>query len=107
MCSRSPSYSSMIWASSEVPSVAVTSAWVSPRVKSAEPCVRGRSPTSHSIGRTSSKALPSSLWFFPRIVWRVRVLTRSSAAFGDLLAQLGSVSGTIETAAFLTALISA
>ena len=43
MCSDSPSYSSMICASSEVPSVAVTSAWVSPRVKSAEPWVRGSS----------------------------------------------------------------
>ncbi len=41
----------MIWASSEVPSVAVTRACVSPRVKSAEPWVRGRSPTSHVIGR--------------------------------------------------------
>ena len=29
-----------------VPSVVVTRAWVSPRVKIAEPCVRGRTPTS-------------------------------------------------------------
>ena len=35
--------------SSLVPSVAVTSACVSPRVKSAEPCVRGSSPTSMSM----------------------------------------------------------
>ena len=47
----SPSYSSMICASSEVPSVAVTRACVSPRVKSAEPWVRGRTPTSQVIGR--------------------------------------------------------
>ncbi len=33
-------------ASSVVPSVAETSAWVSPRVKSAEPCTRGRTPVS-------------------------------------------------------------
>ena len=33
-------------ASSVVPSVAETSAWVSPRVKSAEPWTRGRTPIS-------------------------------------------------------------
>ena len=32
--------------------MAVTRAWVSPRVKRAEPCVRGRRPTSQEIGRT-------------------------------------------------------
>ena len=36
----------MICVSSEVPSVTVTRAWVSPRVKSAEPWVRGSTPTS-------------------------------------------------------------
>ncbi len=38
--------------SSPVPSVATTSAWVSPRVNSAEPWVRGRMPTCDRIGRT-------------------------------------------------------
>ena len=49
---RSPSSASMICASRPVPSVVTTSAWVSPRVKIAEPCVRGSTPTSTSIGRT-------------------------------------------------------
>ena len=35
-----------------MPSVVVQIAWVSPRVKSAEPWVRGRKPTIASIGRT-------------------------------------------------------
>ena len=35
-----------------MPSVATTIAWVSPRVNSAEPWVRGRKPTSATIGRT-------------------------------------------------------
>jgi hypothetical protein len=34
---------------------AVTSACVSPRVKTAEPCVRGSTPVSIQIGRISSK----------------------------------------------------
>ena len=42
----SPSKLSIFCASSAVPSVQVTSAWVSPRVNTAEPCVRGRTPVS-------------------------------------------------------------
>ena len=37
----------MICSSWPVPSVATTSACVSPRVNSAEPCARGSTPTSH------------------------------------------------------------
>ncbi len=106
MFSLSPSYSSMIWASSEVPSVAVTSACVSPRVNSAEPCVRGSRPTSQEIGRISEKARPSSRRP-AMMVSRVRTLTRSSAALATCLRLSASASGTRETAAFLTALISA
>jgi hypothetical protein len=43
-----------------VPSVAVTSAWVSPRWNTDDPCVRGSTPTSMLIGRISSNARPSS-----------------------------------------------
>ena len=53
------SSSSMRCSSSLVPSVAVTSACVSPRVNSAEPWVRGSTPTSTSILRTSSNLRPS------------------------------------------------
>ncbi len=35
-----------------MPRVVTTSAWVSPRVNSAEPCARGSTPTSATIGRT-------------------------------------------------------
>ena len=45
--------------SSPVPSVATTSAWVSPRVNSAEPCARGSTPTSATIGRTVFRSRPS------------------------------------------------
>ena len=62
----------MICSSSDVPSVAVTSAWVSPRVKSAEPWVRGRKPTSHSMWRISSPLRPS---------WRVPSRVSSRNAF--------------------------
>ena len=58
---------SMICESSEVPRVAVTSAWVSPRVNSADPWVRGRTPTSEVIARTSSNRRPSRRWPFPKI----------------------------------------
>ncbi len=49
----------MICSSSPVPSVVTISPCVSPRVNSAEPCVRGRMPTSHEIGRTVVRSRPS------------------------------------------------
>src|SRR2546425_83080 len=55
----SPSTCSTFCWSSAVPRVHVTSAWVSPRVKTTEPCVRGRTPTSAQIGRISSNFRPS------------------------------------------------
>ena len=48
-----PVSSSMRCSSSAVPRVAATSAWVSPRVKRAEPWARGSSPTSQVILRMS------------------------------------------------------
>ncbi len=86
--------------------MAVTRAWVSPRVKSAEPWVRGRMPTSQVIGRICENSRPSRR-LPARIVSRVSTLTRSSAARATCLRLSASASGTIETAAFLTALISA
>ena len=55
----SPSNVSIFCASSAVPSVQVTSACVSPRVNTAEPCVRGSTPVSIQIGRISSNLRPS------------------------------------------------
>ena len=54
-----PVSASMCCASWLVPSVVVTSACVSPRVKSAEPCVRGSTPASQVIWRMSAPARPS------------------------------------------------
>lgn len=49
----------MICSSPFVPSVATTSACVSPRVNSAEPWVRGSTPVRISIGRTVRVSRPS------------------------------------------------
>ena len=49
----------MICSSRSVPSVAATSACVSPRVKSAEPWARGSTPVRISIGRTVRVSRPS------------------------------------------------
>src|SRR3546814_4439486 len=50
----------MIWPSRAVPSVVTTMAWVSPRVNSAEPWVRGSTPTledrAHGVERTAVDA---------------------------------------------------
>ena len=54
-----PCSASMYCSSSPVPSVATTSACVSPRVNSAEPWVRGSTPTSATIGRTVLRSRPS------------------------------------------------
>ena len=64
----SPISASMICSSRAVPSVATTSAWVSPRVNSAEPWVRGSTPERMLIGRTvrvsrpSMRGSPSRIW---------------------------------------------
>jgi hypothetical protein len=49
----------MICSSRAVPSVATTIACVSPRVNSAEPCVRGSTPVRIEIGRTVRVSRPS------------------------------------------------
>jgi hypothetical protein len=45
-----------------------------PRVKSPDPCVRGATPTSHSIGRISSVPRPSGRRFSIAIFLRTRSL---------------------------------
>ena len=58
----------MLCSSRSVPSVATTSACVSPRVNSAEPWVRGSTPSAIAIGRTvrvsrpSMRGSPSRIW---------------------------------------------
>ena len=63
----SPSTVSIFCWSSDVPSVTVTSACVSPRVNTDEPWTRGSTPTSDQIGRISSNLRPSSRTRFSRI----------------------------------------
>ena len=53
-----------------VPSVSSDMICVWPRWKSAEPCVRGLTPTSHSIGRISSGSRPSGRFFSTAIFLR-------------------------------------
>ena len=98
---------SMICMSSEVPRVTVTRACVSPRVKSAEPWVRGSTPTSH--------VMVADLVEAPAVV--AMVVLQDLAAH-DLLAQAvvdgpdharfsGSVSGMRARNAVFTSFIAA
>ena len=65
----------MICASRPVPSVVTTSAWVSPRVNSAEPWVRGSTPTFTVIGRTVVASRPSMRGSPLRMRWRTMLLS--------------------------------
>ena len=65
----------MICESRLVPSVVTTSAWVSPRVNSAEPWVRGSTPTLTLIGRTVSASRPSIRGSPFRMRWRTMLLS--------------------------------
>ena len=57
-----------------VPSVSSVMICVCPRVKSAEPCVRGLTVTSHSIGRICSSVRPSGRRLSIAIFRRTRLL---------------------------------
>ena len=59
-----------------VPKVATTSACVSPRVNRLEPWVRGNTPTSETIGRTSARPRPSMRFSVSRIPPRTISLSR-------------------------------
>src|SRR5215472_7682150 len=94
----SPSSASMICSSSPVPSVATTRAWVSPRVKSAEPWARGRTPTWQSMGRTVLVSRPS----MRRPVSRIAPRTISCSSSLNFLptSSTGRPSATSASAAF-------
>ena len=81
-----PSSASMYCSSSPVPSVETTSAWVSPRVNSAEPWVRGSTPTSHLMGRTVTRSRPSMRCPVSRMLLRTmsfsRCLNASATCWG-------------------------
>ena len=61
-----------------VPRATTEKIWVSPRVNSAEPWVRGAMSTSVSIGRISSVSRPSGR--FLSTAMRLRIMSFSSAA---------------------------
>ena len=71
----------MICASRVVPSVVTTSACVSPRVNSAEPWVRGSTPTLTVIGRTVLVSRPSMRGSPFRMRWRTMLLSSLKSAF--------------------------
>ncbi|MGC4054758.1 MAG: hypothetical protein QM757_38420 [Paludibaculum sp.] len=82
--------------SSLVPRVVLTRAWVSPRVKRAEPCTRGRTPTSMEMLRISSMARRSGRWRSSSISWR-KIFSRSSSK--QIFASLFSASSSKRAAA--------
>ncbi len=73
----SPISASMRCSSRAVPSVATTSACVSPRVNSAEPCVRGSTPARMEMGRTVRVSRPS-MRGSPERIWCRTILASSS-----------------------------
>ena len=75
----SPISASMICSSRAVPSVATTIACVSPRVNSAEPCVRGSTPVRIEIGRTVRVSRPSMRGSPDRIWLRTIFASRSNS----------------------------
>ncbi|CFV98512.1 Uncharacterised protein [Bordetella pertussis] len=74
----SPIRASMICSSCLVPSVATTSACVSPRVNSALPCARGSTPRRMLIGRTVRVSRPSMRGSPLRIWLRTMRASRSN-----------------------------
>ena len=72
----------MRWNSPVPPRVSRLMAWVSPRVKRPLPCVRGTTPTSQLIGRTSSTARPSGRRFSTAM--RRRMMSFSTLATARL-----------------------
>ena len=73
----SPISASMRCSSRAVPSVATTIACVSPRVNSAEPCVRGSTPVRMVIGRTVRVSRPS-MRGSPDRIWLRTIFDSSS-----------------------------
>ncbi len=59
--------------SSVVPSVTTAKLCVSPLVKMADPCARGKAPTSQVIGRISAGPRPSARDRFSKIIFRTSV----------------------------------
>ncbi len=66
--------------SSAVPRVTETSAWVCPRVNSAEPWVRGSTPVSMVIGRMVSRSRPSTRSPFSSTCFRITRYSISSSS---------------------------
>src|SRR6059058_3722560 len=76
--------SSFCWSDIE-PRVAIVSACVCPRVKRPDPCVRGSTPTSTVIGRTSARPRPSTRTPSSTMRWRTRSLSLFEQLADDAL----------------------
>ncbi len=86
--------------SRSVPSVAATSACVSPRVKSAEPWTRGSRPVRISIGRTVRVSRPS-MRGSPERIWLRTILASMSNS------RLSTLTGSKAVPAFVSAALAA
>ena len=86
--------------SRSVPSVAATSAWVSPRVKSAEPCTRGSRLVRISIGRTVRVSRPS-MRGSPERIWPRTILASMSNS------RLSTLTGSNAVPALVSAVLAA
>src|SRR2546422_7778573 len=80
------SIESMRCSSLTVPSVTDTRACVCPRVNSADPWVRGSTPTSQLMGRTVSRSRPSMR--SPRVRTCSRIVVRSEEHTSELQSRL-------------------
>ena len=93
----------MICASRSVPKVATANACVSPRVKIAEPCVRGNTPVQISNARTVSTVRPS-IRGSPAMI-RLRTIWLSNAVIISIIAPSEAVSSSAVKVAITSALI--
>ncbi len=78
-----------------MPSAATDSACVWPRVKSAEPCVRGATPTSIEIWRISLAERPSGRFLSTAMRWRIVAFSifANAAAAAAFFAPKSAASG--------------
>ncbi len=91
----------MVCESRSVPSVVATTAWVSPRVKMAEPWARGSTPVRISMARTVRVSRPS-MRGSPARIWSRTILASMSNSIESTLTESTLVSS-VASAAFTSA----
>ena len=93
----SPASASMVCESRSVPSVVATTAWVSPRVKMAEPWARGSTPVRISMARTVRVSRPS-MRGSPARIWSRTILASMSNSIESTLTESTLVSSAASAA---------